>query len=467
MRLLLAAMALFWVTASRAGENADLDLIPDVAANSPFGAEAAPFAVSGSSAGKLYVEDAVTAWSLRQHLVVPLPPAAPVAWQNRSSMDGRGEWKLADGLRVTLSDRFNVLAASNVYLPAHQEFRNDLREAFVTWEPSPESYLEIGRLNLRNGAALGYSPTDFFKTRSLVDQASLDPSVIREDRLGTFVIRAQRIFEGGSASIVYAPKLTGRSRVYTGPSPSVDPMFDRTNGDDRFLLTLGAAALENLTPEVLVFHQGAETRAGANLSAGIGEAMVAYGEWAGGCQASLADRAEAYGKRTGTLPAFAPNLLSSGGGKSFRNDLVLGASLTSAAKVTVNIEYQFHQSGFSARDWRNWFEVGQGAQNFVPITGALWYLRAYAADQEEPMTRQQAFVRADWTDAFVRDLELSAFAFVSLTDASVLTQLSVKYFLSDAWTMGLLVAANIGDSRTEHGSLRQVGSGILQMIRYF
>jgi len=65
---------------------------------------------------------------------------------------------------------------------------------YLTWEPAASTYLEAGRINLRNGAALGFNPTDFLKTRTLVGQASLDPSAARQNRLGTAMVRGQKIW---------------------------------------------------------------------------------------------------------------------------------------------------------------------------------------------------------------------------------------------------------------------------------
>ena len=121
---------------------------------------------------------------------MPLPPstAPEMDWQNRTSLDGTQQWRLGEGLDANLSYRFNLVEENDIPIPAHQDFRNDLREAYLTWEPAPETFLEAGRINIRHGPALGFNPTDFFKTRTLVEQASEDPSVIRQDRLGVAMV---------------------------------------------------------------------------------------------------------------------------------------------------------------------------------------------------------------------------------------------------------------------------------------
>jgi hypothetical protein len=176
---------------AHADENADLNMIPG-SVDQPAPAAAGP-APSTATSGKIYVEDAFTVNSRRGDLAVPLPPSSTPAteWQNRTSLDATHKWSIGDGLDVAFSDRFNLVEQNNIDIPAHQQFRNDFREGYVTWEAAPQSYLEVGRINVRHGTAIGYNPTDFFKTRSQVDQASQDPSVIREDRSGAKNIRGR------------------------------------------------------------------------------------------------------------------------------------------------------------------------------------------------------------------------------------------------------------------------------------
>ena len=450
-------------------ENRDFDRIP---ALSPpeAGQDAVPGAAAGAmpaptsaASGRSYVEDALTLWSRRTGLVVPTPATSP-DWQNRTSLDGRHDWTLGDDVTASVSDRFNLYAGSGLAIPSRQDFRNDFREGYLTWEAAPQKYLEVGRINVKNGVALGFNPTDFFKTRTLLDQASEDPSVLREDRLGTVMVRGQTLFADGSVSLVFAPKLTAQSAVYTGTMPSLDPMIDRTNGDDRLLVTGRYNLIPEVSSELLLEHASGQTRIGANFSRPIGDAIVAYAEWAGGRQPSLITAAERYGRETGTLPATAPDPLFAGSGQGFKNDVALGGSWTGPEKITVNLEYHYHQAGFSGQDWRHWFAAGAAAP---ALAGELWYLRAYAEDQQEPMSRQQMFLRADWTDAFVSNLELSAFALVNLYDGSTLAQLSASYFLSDLWTAEALAGATVGNARTEYGSQPQAGSLIFRLARYF
>ena len=180
-----------------------------------------------------------------------------------------------------------------------------------------------------------------------------------------------------------------------------------------------------MAPELLAYHEDGRNRLGANVSRTIGQSIVAYAEWAGGREA-VTSRAISFGQETGALPS---QVVDPDPGQHFTNDAALGASWTSGIdKLTLNLEYHYHQAGFSGSDWRHWFaETKSGIPN---INGVLWYVRGYAQDQMEPMTQQEVFLRADWTDAFVDDLELSAIAFVDAYDGSTMTQVSATYYLS-------------------------------------
>jgi hypothetical protein len=455
-----ALVAAFACMAAAPAQADDVDLIPQIVREAPAAPAPAP------RAARIFLEDALTAWSLRDP-VVPVPGGTSLDARNRTSVDLRGRWRLNESLELHLSDRASAIEQNDFDFASSRAWRNDWREGYLTWEPRPRAYLEAGRINLRNGVALGFNPTDFFKTRSLVDQSSQDPSALRENRLGSFMLRGQRIWDGGSASLAWAPKLYDPSPVETGlPAAGLRAGLDRTNGAERILASASVEAAD-LSPQLLVYHESGVTRLGLNLSRTVGRSVVLYGEWAGGRYPNLITRALAYGRETGTLPAAAPPVLPAEAGDAFQNDLALGLSWTGAAKLTINAEYLYHQAGMTREDWRRWFATGTANASSLPVTGALWYIRAFAADQQEPATREQLFLRAAWSDAFVPHLELSGFALVNLYDRSRLVQLGASYDLSERWTLAAYLGGNLGRADSERGSLPQAASAALQARYYF
>ncbi len=457
MRRLLA-LTLLLASPAGANENTDLDMIPTdiVKADAPAAATVPP-------KGKLALENAAALAALRAPLVVPPPGRPPPRWSNRTSLDLRWQADLARTLTLTFSDRLDLYARDGTEFGQGRTAANTLREAYATWEPSPRTYIEAGRINLRNGVALGFNPTDFFRTGTAVDQATADPSALRENRLGTVMLRTQHIADRGALSLAYAPKLSDPTRIGQGATAPLDPHIDRTNATDRVLATLHAD-IGSIAPELLVFRENNRTRLGGTVTAPIGQQIVAYAEWSGGPEQRLAAAAITYGIRTGTLPANTPILPATSATTPFSNDLAIGFSWTGGSNITLNAEYLLHQAGFTRTDWRRWYSLGHASPQ---LAGLMWYQRAFASDQQTPAARQQIFLRATWPDAIARDIDLTALTFVSLDDGSGLAQLTATWNIDRQWSASAILASTFGPPRSAYGSLKAAASATAQVLRYF
>lgn len=457
--LLLASL---WGGPARADQDSDLDLIPAAA---PAAVTVAPAAADVHH--RIYLENATTQVATVSDPAVPLPPPPGYLWQERLLLDVRQDHATGEHTQWFLSDRLNVRDEDDLPFPDHEDVVNDFREAYLSWQPADELYLDAGRINLKSGIALGYNPTDFFKTRSISEPLSQDPTVLREDRLGTLMLRVQRIWGGGSLTLAYAPRTHQASPIYDNDDlPSFNPMFDRTNADDRFLLKGSVALGDDTTPEFLLYREAGETRYGSNLSMGLGQSAVAYLEWSGGERPDLITDAIAFGRETGTFPPDAPSPLPTGSNRTFKSEMALGASYTTADDTTFNVEYLVNQSGFSRADWADWFALGTHAAPQAPLLNELWYLRGYARDQQQQNTRQAYFARADWVDAFGTQLELTGFALVDAYDGSGLMQLTADYYLSDRWTIGALGVKYFGSRTSDFGSLGTSYSLLFSITHY-
>ena len=435
-------------------EDKDLGLIPGAPA--PIAATA--------HAGTYYVENALT-FAGERGGVAPAPPGGgPQPWLDRLFVDANVTAPLSPGLSATVSGRANFRAEDDIDFPARENFRLDLREAYLSWALADGYYLDLGRVNLKSGVALGYNPTDFFKTRAVVDVVSSDPSALRENRLGAVMLRGQAVLSRLSLTMAWAPRLAHQTALYANLDlPVFDPMLDRSNAHDRFLLKANVKLTDSFSPEAMVYQEGDRTRFGVNLTEAVGRSVVVYAEWAGGREGDLITEAMAYGHATGTIPPGAQQPLPSDPGQGFRNDLSLGASYTTPSRIVLNLEYHYHQAGLGRGDWDRWFAAGRAPALARP----LWYIRGYASDRGEPASRQTAFLRFDWTDAWVRKLNLNGFANVDLYDGSALTEIAADYLVSDRLTVGAIATANLGGRRTDFGSLAQGSSLLLKVARYF
>lgn len=448
-----------------AGQDSDLDLIPPAAqpAPSPLAAQAP----SPNGAQRNYLEGLFSATPLRDSLAVAIPPPTPASWQGRMFLDMRDAWRVTDTLTLNYSGRFNLRAANDLPFPSHENVLNELRETYASWEPAPGTWIDLGRINVKSGVAVGYNPTDFFRSRAVVEPTTADPSVLREDRLGTLMLTGQHTWQGGSITVGFAPRVTLPTAIYkSNDLPSFDPMLDRTNAEFRYFIKGSFSLADDFAPEVLLYHAGNLTKVGTNLTMSMGRHVVGYLEWAGGVDTSLIDSALRYGRQTGTLPANAPSPIPVDTSGQFQNDLAIGASYASESNITVNLEYHFYQPGFSHQDWRNWFAAGAGKSGASGVASTLWYIRSYAIDQQVPTSRHSVFLRANWVDAFVPYLNLTAIANVSLIDGSGFVQGNADYYLSQHWTIGGLGSFTFGTRRSEFGSLPQVGTILLRIVRY-
>ena len=449
--------------AGKNSENEDLDRIP--AAQSAADAEPA---VSRNGNQRVYVENAFTRSTDRRNVVVPVPESSGSTWQERVFVDVRREWRVGRRLTLAFSDRVNVRAEHDLAFPTQQNVINDWREGFISWQVSGTTYVDAGRINLKNGAALGFNPTDFFKTRAVVEPLSSDPAVLREDRLGTLMLRAQRIWTVGALTVAFAPPVSQMTPIYSNTNlPSVGPSFDRTNAHARLLVKTSVNAAADFSPELLVYHENGRTRFGLNVTRGLGQHVVAYAEWAGGAEAGVIDDALTFGRDTGVFPVGGPSVLPDDSAAPFQEDLSVGGSFSPRPKVTVNVEYHFHQAGFDKRDWEQWFAAGERTTSTSLAAGQLWFIRSYALDRQDPLTRHSLFGRVDWVDAFVRHLELTGFVNMDVYDRSSLVQIAADYFASNKWTVGVQASLNAGGPGSDFGSVPRRGGLLVKLARYF
>jgi hypothetical protein len=278
--------------------------------------------------------------------------------------------------------------------------------------------------------------------------------------------RVQQVWNGGAVTFAYAPKVQNQKPISADETlPSLDPMFDRTNSSNRFLLKGNMNLSDNFSPEGLIYYADRRAQFGLNLTASLGQSIVGYLEWSGGVRSDLAHDALSFGRQTGELPAAAALPFTDDEEQRFRHDLVAGFSYTTASQVVINLEYHYFQAGFSAGDWRTWFRVGESGGS--AIRSELWFIRQYAADQQSPISQQSLFLRFDRTDAFIRNLELQGFVSDDLLDGSASVQIEADYYLSNRWTLGTLVNGAIGTRRSDFGSVPLELLVQFKIARYF
>lgn len=380
----------------------------------------------------------------------------PRDWQPRISLGLEHHLDIASDARITFSDRISATRPQGDAAGFDEVFQNDLREAYLTFQSSGDQVIQAGRVNVRNGVALGFSPTDYFRTGSALVQTSADPASVRAGRLGAVLFSYQRFWKGGALSVIAAPKLDDRPS-FGARSSGLDPRFDFTNATNRFLVTY-SPALGPLAPQASLLVRGEKLELGLSLSLPLGTAVVTYAEWSGGKRPNLVAQAMTDATAFGALGAEAQN--------KFLNDAVIGASWSHAsAKLTINAEYQFHQGGLGRRAWRHYFDLAEvGTPSALDIVSRIG---AVANFEQDPLSRRQMFAMITRQDAGINDLTLSALGTVNLYDGSVGGQISANYARSPQWNAGLYLSFTEGARKSQYGGLPVPVSAAVSIVRYF
>lgn len=360
---------------------------------------------------KFFIEGAIGSASQRY-----LPDSRDIG---RASLDFSHSARLAPGLRAVFSDRLDHFHPREI---GADETVNSLREAYLSWQPEGDNtVLEFGRINLRYGPGYGYNPTDFFRDGSLRTLTSADPFALRENRLGTVMLRAQRLWSAGSLSIALSPKLADR--------PSTDGWsldLGSTNNRDRALVAISSQFSQSVSGQVLAYkEEGLSPTLGASLTALLSDAALAHLEWSRGSEADLLSRALA-------LPSAAAT----------RNRFVGGVTYTTLGKLSVTAEYQYNGFGLDQSSW--------AALGAAPATQQAYLREALRLQELAP--RQSYLIYVTQKSLGLKDLDLTAYLRLNPGDDSRLAWVELRHHWP-SFDLTFQLQQNMGNATSEYGIL--------------
>jgi hypothetical protein len=288
---------------------------------------------------------------------------------------------------------------------------------------------------VRNGVALGYNPTDYFRAGALRSIVSLDPASLRENRLGSAMLRGQTLWTTGSLTALYSPGLASQ------PSDSTfNPDLGATNRRARWQLAASQKLSDALNPQWLLSGgAGQSAQLGLNLTALPNDATVVYLEWSGGRAPSLA--AQALAGRDDAV---------------FRSRMSTGLTYTTPNNISLTAEYQYNGAGL---DQAGWNALRRGPPS------AYGLYRGFVANLQDPSTRDQVFLYAVWQDALVKRLDFTAMVRYDAIDHSRLQWLEARYHWSRV-DVAVQAQLNTGRQGSDYGALpeRRLWQAL---IRYF
>ncbi|WP_133679172.1 hypothetical protein [Paludibacterium purpuratum] len=335
----------------------------------------------------------------------------------RQSVDVRWNGRLGQDWQGVLADRVDSRFFD---APARNQTVNTLKEAYVSRTIDERRILDLGRINTRYGVGYGYNPTDFLGQGTVRSVVSADQESWRQNRLGNVMLRWQNLWDSGSLTAIWSPRLAGQPDN-RGSSPD----WGASNPRDRLLLVLSQHLTPTLYPQwMLLNEQDGSPQLGFNLSWGFDNATVLYLEWAGGRQQRMVDRA---------LAADTPSV--------WHNRSTVGINWSSAGKLNWIVEWQFDGAAPDRQDW-------QAVQANPAQYGAY---RAAMANSSDLLTRRSAMVRAAWQDAMIDKLDLVAIYNLDLIDHSASHWLEARYHLG-ACDLALQWQQNRGGALSHYGA---------------
>jgi len=338
----------------------------------------------------------------------------------RVSLDFSHSARLAPGWRAVLSDRLDYIHPADQGADATV---NSLREAYLSWQPEGGSTaVEFGRINLRYGPGYGYNPTDFFRDGSLRVLTTANPFALRENRLGSVMLRAQHLWSGGSVSAAYSPKLANQ--------PSSDGWsadLGATNHRDRVLVALSTQFSQRVSSQLLAYKaKGDAPTVGASVTALLSDAAVAHLEWSRGSEPGLLSRA-----------------LGLSGPASARNRLAGGVSYTTLGKLSITAEYQYNGFALSQSDWS---ALGSTA----PDTQVAYLVAAQRLQELAP--RHAYLIYLTQKSLGMKELDLTAFLRVNADDHSRMAWVELRRHWR-SFDLAFQLQQHMGRSTSEYGVL--------------
>lgn len=359
----------------------------------------------------------------------------------------RGQLALDGLLHQRLGPSWQAVVAGRVDLvdyldpPASVEFQRTtalLKEGYLSWQPTSSQILDVGRVNLRHGVALGYNPTDFFKAGAVDIDSPLNLQSRRDYRIGSVMLRGQQLWADGALSLQLSPRLAEQREP---GDPEASDSLSRTNSIDRWLLSGSHQLSGNLRPQWLLYgERGHAPQFGLNLSTLLGDATVVYAEWAGG--------------RSPSQVALAAGTHDD---QAFRSRSALGFTYSFPSDLSLTLEWQTNGAGVTAAQ----------AQALAFSDPRAWgQTLRWAGARQESVTRHTLFSHVRWRNAMVHNLDISGYLQTDTDDGGKQYWLELRRRF-DHVDLSLQWQRQIGDSWTRFGALPEQGATQLLAEIYF
>ncbi|QLI80537.1 hypothetical protein HZU75_02730 [Chitinibacter fontanus] len=351
---------------------------------------------------------------------------------SRISIDVNIDQRLNQQWRAVVANRLDLN-----WQAGQDEQINTLKEAYLSWQAQPTLLFDVGRINQRNGMAYGYNPSDYFKADAVRSVVSIAPSSLRENRLGSAMLRGQYLWESGAISALYSPKLADADQQHS--SAPFAPDWAASNFAARWQLSFSQRWFDGFSPQFIVYREAEKSpQVGLNFSWLATDALTLYTEYSGGRGPSLLQSA-----------------LGIQGQERFYSRVASGASYTLPINLNLTLEYQYNQAALNQSAW----------QALAQQTPLYWAYRQHAFRQQDNPTQHNLFLLASWNNAIWRNLDLNLMLRRDLGDQSLQHWLEARYHFKTA-DVAVQWQSQSGAAGSQYGALPQQHS-LQLLLKYF
>ncbi len=456
LNLLLALILLSLQVWAIAGEDDDLGFLPPVSNNSDLQKTKEPLPTIKHNIAKFTFDNTLQFTHLKDNAkrVFKLPNQSHPDWNNLSRLGVQVDKALNKKLSFKTDVLLNAYTRESESFKASKDLRLDIKEAYVSWQKTPTEFFDVGRINIKNGVATGFNPTDYFKVGTVLDRNTEDVSQLRDARLGALLMQGQKLWDGGSATLIISPKLGKKENNWSTNKNVTGLNLHKSNDRSRILLKLTQDLSDGFSPEIIYYRESGQNNLGVNLSKVLTKKLFVYGEWNIGKRRKLIDEAFLSARESNQLLPIISQKFGNDEGEHYLQQAAVGASYTSSSNITTKLEYHYNEAGLSKSDAKAWFNLGLDTNN-PAVAGQLLSVRSLARNREESLGKHHLFLYSTWKDAGIDNLDLTGLVISDLNDAGHLMQIKAAYTHNKNTEVSLQAAKYLGGNDSFFGSLDQ------------
>ena len=352
-------------------------------------------------------------------------------------------------LYLRLADQKEHINYDLLLIADEDEQKINIKELYYKGSFADVYFYELGRINIKEGVARAYNPTDYFKgSYSLT--LSQDPKDRKENRLGALLISQTLFLDKFTIKGIYSPKVSVRKDTFLSDAKYVGLYLDESNSHDRASLYVDYSGFEDVSSSLILHLNEDGLNFGVNLS-------YIYDSWILYLENSLKFSKNDISKFD-LHPQIKKHFAKE---KAYIDEASIGFNYTSESNIVTTVEYVLNSGGLDGDDWDEWFELAKNPQ----FSKALGGLRHELATKELQLSQQSLFIHSLASD-LMTNLDVSLLAWINPFDGSFLTQVGLEYAYHDSVQTNFYLRTYHGSTKSEYGTMPN-DYEILLEIEYF